>query len=113
MPFSPNESDAQPQAPASAPAGTAAADSGVWSSLAGAPFLALSLTPLLVFGQTTVLAAFLSTALAAFTVHIPVIAGSFGLTGEEYEAAPLPARAYALLLLLWAITNWVIAALWR
>ncbi len=81
--------------------------------MAGLPFLALSLTPAFLFAGPTVLVAFLFTALAAFCVHIPVVAGAFDLAAEDRAEEPLTLRAYSILLLLWAATDWSVAALWR
>ena len=83
------------------------------SRMAGLPFLAFSLTPALMFSAPTVLTAFLFTALAAFCVHIPVVAGIWGIAGEDSADKPLTPRAYGTLLLLWTATGWSIAALWR
>ena len=81
--------------------------------MAGLPFLALSLTPAFLFASPIVLVAFLFTALATFCIHIPVVAGALGLAAEDQADEPLTLRAYSILLLLWAATDWSIAALWR
>ena len=85
----------------------------VESRMAGLPFLALSLAPALAFNAPTALIAFLFTALAAFCVHIPVVAGILGVAGEDRADEPLTPRAFRILLLLWIMTDWSIAALWR
>jgi len=80
---------------------------------AGAPFVLLALAPLLAFSPEAVMRSFVLTTMAVFTVHMPVVAGIYGLHGDEKPDAPWPVAAYLWLLLLWAATNWALCLLWR
>ena len=84
---------------------------------AGAPFILAAATPCLAFQPATVIAAFVLTVLAAFTVHLPVTAAVLAATASAPAPAPdttepaLSRRVYLLLLTIWTLTAWVMAAI--
>jgi len=83
------------------------------SAVLAAPFLLLALLPLAAFPSDAVMRGFVLTAIAVFTVHVPIVASAFGLHGEDKAEAPMPRAAYLWLLLLWATTDWALCLLWR
>lgn len=83
---------------------------------AGAPFILAAATPCLAFQPATVIAAFVLTVLAAFTVHLPVTAAVLAATAPDTTAPnttepALSRRIYLLLLTIWTLTAWVMAAI--
>ena len=80
---------------------------------AGAPFILAAATPCLAFQPATVIAAFVLTVLAAFTVHLPVTAAVLAATAPAPDTTEpaLSRRVYLLLLTIWTLTAWVMAAI--
>ena len=76
---------------------------------AGVPFILAAATPCLAFQPATVIAAFVLTVLAAFTVHLPVTAAV--LAAPDTTEPALSRRVYLLLLTIWTLTAWVMAAI--
>jgi hypothetical protein len=83
------------------------------SAVLAAPFLALALLPLAAFPSDAVMRGFVLTAIAVFTVHMPIVASAFGLHADDKADMPMPRAAYLWLLLLWATTDWALCLLWR
>ena|ERR1700712_5139639 len=83
---------------------------GLLGYFAGAPFVFAAVTPMVAFSAETVLAAFVLTTLAAFTVHLPVAAAVLGAGSADAGDAALSRRAYTGLLSAWTATLWIAAA---
>lgn len=85
---------------------------GIYRLFAGAPFVAVAALPGLAFGWEVAFTAFLLTVCAAFTIHMPVVAIASGSTDAEADI-PLSPRMFGWMLLLWTVTDWGLAAIWR
>jgi hypothetical protein len=79
----------------------------------GLPFVLLAFAPGSVFGWRACIAALTIAALASFLVYVPMTALALNGGRALGEDAPMPAltaRAYAVLLVLWAMSVWLGAA---
>ena len=85
---------------------------GVRRLFIGAPFIAISVFPGLAFGWDVAFTAFVLTVCAAFTIHMPVVAIASG-NGDAEADMPFSPRMFGWMLLLWTVTDWGLAAIWR
>ena len=93
------------------------AGAGIYPLFAGAPFVAIAALPGLALGWDVAFTAFLLTACAAFTIHMPLVAIASGQLrvegGAEDAEISLSPRWYFWLLLLWTATDLGLAAIWH
>jgi len=75
---------------------------------------AAAITPAAAFGWQACVAALMIASVASFLVYVPLTALALNGGNALADDAPVPAltaRAYGVLLALWAITAWLAAAL--
>ncbi|MEJ0017997.1 MAG: hypothetical protein WDN25_15805 [Acetobacteraceae bacterium] len=81
--------------------------------LLGLPFVVTALAPGLAFGWPACIAALVIASLASFLVYVPLTALALNGGHALRQDAPVPTltgRAYGVLLVLWATTAWLAAA---
>ncbi len=77
---------------------------------AGIPFLLAAGTPWLAFQSQAVVAGFVLTVLAFFTVQLPVTAALLASPADKDAELSVSPRVYLALLAVWTLTAWLASA---